>query len=127
MTARQRWGEDVCLVVVEPEAAPALTESVRAGKVVDTTGPVSSMGRLDCKTPSHLALKYLAREADFFVTIDDQKVEQVVDQLSEQQIDTSPSGAAGLAAMICFADSQKQALGIDAQSRALCYISEGAA
>ena len=67
--ARDRWGEGPTIVIVEPDAAPALFESVRAGRVVETSGPVSSMGRLDCKVPSLLALAGLARDADFFVTI----------------------------------------------------------
>ncbi|MEP1090254.1 MAG: pyridoxal-phosphate dependent enzyme [Rhizobiaceae bacterium] len=124
-TARTRWGDDVTLIVVEPSAAPALIESVKAGTCVDTTGPVSSMGRLDCKTPSHLALKYLAREADFFLTIDDVAVEQVVDELQQHGVQTSPSGAAGIAALLKLPDSEQ--LGLNAQSRVLCYISEGPA
>ena len=124
-SARKRWGEKVILIVVEPEAAPALMESARAGKCVDTQGPVSNMGRLDCKTPSHLALKYLAREADFFVTIDDDFVSKNVAVLSEKGIETSPSGAAGVAALQHIQDRSQ--LGLTDQSRVLCYISEGAA
>ena len=126
-TARARWGEDVTLIVVEPSAAPALIESVKAGQCVDTTGPVSSMGRLDCKTPSHLALKYLAREADHFLTIDDQSVEQVVEQLVDHDVPTSPSGAAGLAALLNLSAADQQRMGLTPTSRVLCYISEGPA
>ena len=122
---RDRWGDQVTIVVVEPEAAPALIESVKAGQCVDTVGPVSSMGRLDCKTPSHLALKYLAREADFFATIDDQLVEATVELLSQHGVATSPSGAAGLSFLLNHADGN--AMGIGPQSRVLCYISEGSA
>ena len=126
-TARDRWGDDVTLIVVEPSAAPALIESVKAGDCVDTTGPVSSMGRLDCKTPSHLALKYLAREADHFLTIDDQSVEQVVAQLVDHAVPTSPSGAAGIAALLHLSEAEREQLGLTSQSRVLCYISEGPA
>lgn len=126
-TARDRWGDDVTLIVVEPSAAPALIESVKAGKCVDTTGPVSSMGRLDCKTPSHLALKYLAREADHFLTIDDDAVEQVVEELKGHGVPTSPSGAAGLAALLKLSPAEKEHIGLTTESRVLCYISEGPA
>ena len=126
-TARDRWGDDVTLIVVEPSAAPALIESVKAGDCVDTNGPVSSMGRLDCKTPSHLALKYLAREADHFLTIDDQSVEQVVAQLVDHAVPTSPSGAAGIAALLHLSEAEREQLGLTSQSRVLCYISEGPA
>ena len=118
------WGQDVKIIVVEPETAPALIESVRAGKCVDTRGSESSMGRLDCKTPSHLALKYLAREADYFVTLDDELVENTVEFLASRGISSSPSGAAGLAALHHL--ESKAALGLDSTSNVLCYISEGA-
>ncbi len=124
-SARERWGKDVILIVVEPSAAPALIESVKAGKPVETTGPVSSMGRLDCKTPSHLALKYLAREADYFVTLDDGPVEETVLLLQHHDLATTPSGAAGVAALQ--QSGQKRLMGLDETSRVLCYISEGAA
>ena len=123
-TARSQWGKDVCLVVVEPEAAPALIESVEAEKVVDTIGPVSSMGRLDCKTPSHLALNYLAKEADYFVTISDDLVDETVSLLAEHGIETSPSGGAGVAALH---HAERGSFGLSPKSRVLCYISEGAA
>ena len=69
--ARRVWGDGPQIIVVEPDAAPALIEAVRAGKLQDTHGPVSCMGRLDCKTASMIALAGLARDADMFVTISD--------------------------------------------------------
>lgn len=119
--ARKIWGDAVTLVVVEPEAAPALMESVRAGQVVDTTGPVSTMGRLDCKTPSHLALKYLAQEADYFITLTDQQVAETVAILEDSDVRTTPSGAAGTAAV----HHGGSAIGLNEASRVLVYISEG--
>lgn len=120
--ARVRWGDDVTLIVVEPDAAPALIESVKAGKVVETTGPVSTMGRLDCKTPSHLALKYLAREADYFITITDNAVDESLKICAQHGVTTSPSGGAGLAALHQI-DPTK--IGLTKNSRVVCYISEG--
>ncbi len=122
---RTRWGNDVHIIIVEPEAAPALIESVKADKVVDTTGPVSTMGRLDCKTPSHLALKYLALEADTFLTIDDDSVSESIEYLKETGIATTPSGGAGIAALHHLGH-QKEELGIGESSRVLCIISEEA-
>jgi diaminopropionate ammonia-lyase len=122
---RTCWGEGVTIIVVEPQAAPALMESIRAGRCVDTTGPVSSMGRLDCKTPSHLALKYLAVEADYFLTIGDQLVENAVDELNRHGVESSPSGAAGYAALANV--SVPGEMGLDQSSRVVCFISEGPA
>ena len=59
--------------------AAATSASIEAGRPITAPGPVSNMGRLDCKEPSHLALKYLAREADFFVTVSDSEAAETVD------------------------------------------------
>jgi len=116
---RAAWGDGPRMIVVEPEAAPALIESIKAGKVVTTEGPVSNMGRLDCKTPSMLALGVLARDADDFAIVTEKEAEATVAFLAEQGIATTPSGAAGVAAA-------RAAIGdIDASSDVLCVLSEG--
>lgn len=115
---RATWGDVPQIVIVEPEAAPALIESIRVGEVVTAKGPVSAMGRLDCKTPSMIALAGLARDADLFLTLCEEDVINAVSALSEMGLDTSPSGGAGLAALY-------SGLELDAQARVLCFISEG--
>ena len=45
--ARRVWGDAPQIIVVEPEAAPALAASVKAGAPVVAPGPVSIMGRLE--------------------------------------------------------------------------------
>lgn len=126
MTAlfRDRWGDTPTIVVVEPAAAPALQASVRAGHPVVADGPVSSMGRLDCKEPSHLALGELAREADHLVTVTDLEVASTVDLLATHGIATTPSGAAGVAA-VHHAGTLRSTLGIDASSEVLAFVTEG--
>ena len=81
------------------------------------------MGRLDCKEPSHLALTYLAREADYFVTLTDQEVSVTLDQLQSYGLNTSPSGAAGISALFHGAEH----LGLTSGSHALAYITEATA
>jgi len=125
-TVRTNWGKNVKIIVVEPEAAPALLESVRAGRPVTTQGPVSNMGRLDCKEPSHLALKYLAREADAFMTISDDEAIETVGMLKAFGLDTSPSGGAGIAGLHHLGDHAGE-IGIDEASRVLTILSEGPA
>lgn len=116
--ARRAWGDAPLVVVVEPEAAPALIESMSAGRVVDTEGPVSCMGRLDCKTPSLIALNGLSRDADLFVTLSESAALQAVDDLAASGIATTPSGAAGVAALL-------EPLNLPATARVLAIISEG--
>ena len=125
-SARHFWGNDPAIIVVEPEYAPALMESIEAGKPVVANGPASNMGRLDCKEPSHLALKYLAAEADHFMTISDEEALNGVAMLESHGIDTSPSGVAGFAGLFA-AGSILDEMGIDQHSRVLVYISEGPA
>ncbi len=123
-SARTSWGKDVTIVVVEPEAAPALKASIEAGQPVFAPGPVSNMGRLDCKEPSHLALKYLALAANRFAVISDAEAEETVAWLRGHDLDTTPSGAAGLSALH-HARGHFDELGLSANSRVLCYLSEG--
>jgi diaminopropionate ammonia-lyase len=40
---RSVWGMEPTIIVVEPEAAPALIESIQAGRSVVTQGPASNM------------------------------------------------------------------------------------
>jgi len=124
LSARLTWGDEVTIVVVEPENAPALQASIAAGRPVTAPGPVSVMGRLDCKEPSHLALKLLAEEADFFVTVSDGEAEASVTLLADAGLATTPSGAAGLAGLH-HAGSGRQTLRLTTGSRALVHLSEG--
>jgi len=113
--ARRAWGDAVHIVIVEPEAAPALHESIEAGRPVNAAGPVSIMGRLDCKEPSHLALKYLAREADAFVLVSEREGQDAAARLEDAGMETTPSGAGGFAGLC----------GMTAPNmRAMIYVSE---
>ncbi|PWE32418.1 PLP-dependent lyase/thiolase [Maritimibacter sp. 55A14] len=120
---RPAWGDAPRLIVVEPDAAPALAESIRAGRPVHAGGPASVMGRLDCKEPSLMALKCLAATADDFVTVSDAEVEAILPDLARHGLATSASGGAGYAALA--AALKAGALGLDADSRVLLILSEG--
>ena len=125
-TLRDAWGDGPKIVVVEPDAAACLLDGVQAGGPVTAKGPVSNMGRLDCKDPSHVALEYLAREADAFVTISDVEADAAVAQLGDAGLESSPSGAAGLAALMTCGEAERVALGLTGESRVLAVMSEGA-
>jgi len=122
--ARHLWGPEPKIIVVEPDAAPAVFESIKAKTAVEAPGPVSSMGRLDCKVPSHLALRYLAREADAFMVISEDEVEETVLLMAEHGIPTSPSGGAGVAGLHHIGPHARN-LGLGLDARVLCYVSEG--
>lgn len=114
---RDRWGDAPRITIVEPEVAPALTASIQAGRFVVCEGPVSAMGRLDCKEPSLIALKGLARDADAFATISEAEGHAGAELAASHGLPSTPSGAAGLAAL---AASQ-----IDPTESVLVILSEG--
>ena len=116
--ARLVWGDGPQIIVVEPAAAPALMESIRAGHVVDTAGPSSCMGRLDCKTPSMIALNGLARDADLFVTITEAEAQKGAADLAALGLATTPSGGAGIAALLAGLD-------LPSDAHVLAILSEG--
>lgn len=115
---RARWGEAPQIIVVEPEVAPALIESIRQGQLVTTDGPTSCMGRLDCKTASLAALAGLSRDADLFVTITEAEAAAGAAELARHGLATTPSGGAGLAALLA-------GLPIGPDARVLAILSEG--
>ena len=115
---RHVWGDAPQIIVVEPEAAPALHHSIAEAHPVETIGPVSNMGRLDCKAPSLIALKGLARDADVFALISDLKASAILPDLAAKGLSTSESGGAGVAAM--------RLMDLPQDARVLCIISEEA-
>lgn len=119
--ARKAWGNAVQIIVVEPDSAPALYGSVAAGRAVTSTGPVSAMGRLDCKAPSLIALKGLARDADIFALISEEEGAAGAAACDTIGLPSTPSGAAGVAGLLACA----QALGVGGDARVLCILSEG--
>lgn len=116
--ARRVWGDDPEIIVVEPELAPALMESVRRGRVVEADGPASCMGRLDCKTPSLIALNGLSRDADLFVTLTEAEAQNGAAELEAHGLPTTPSGAAGVAALLAGLD-------LPPDAKAMAILSEG--
>lgn len=121
--ARKVWGDGPQIIVVEPDAAPALYASIEAGSPQETTGPVSHMGRLDCKTPSLIALKGLARDADIFALITEDEGAAGLAATQAAGLPSSSSGAAGIAGLLA---ADKVALGLDETSHVLVILSEQA-
>ncbi|MEM7239699.1 MAG: pyridoxal-phosphate dependent enzyme [Pseudomonadota bacterium] len=122
--ARVEWGDGPAITVVEPEAAPALIGSIKAGRSTITDGPVSAMGRLDCKEPSLIALKGLARDADHFVTLTEEEAQSGTRHLADHGLATTPSGGAGVAALLA-ASTHRSELNLGPESRVLTILSEG--
>lgn len=122
--ARQAWGAAPKIVVVEPAVAPALHGSIVAGCPLESSGAVSLMGRLDCKMPSLIALKGLARDADVYALISEEEAQAGAGAAQVAGFGSTPSGAAGIAALMAASTSQREALGLDDASTVLCILSE---
>lgn len=116
---RETWPSQPVIIIVEPDRAPCLLRSVEAGQLTRVDGPVSNMGRLDCKDASLIAYEALRRDADTFVTVSDAEAEAAADEIAGHGISTTPSGAAGLAALRC------RGLDLSATDRCLTIASEG--
>ncbi len=123
VAARDAWGAAPIIIVVEPVEAAALYESIRAGRAVNAPGLPSTMGRLDCKEPSLIALKGLARDADIFLTISDDEVAAELGAMRDAGLETTPSGGAGLAALLASAPV-RDSLGLTEASLVLAVASE---
>ena len=118
---RERWAVQPRIVIVEPEAAPCLARSAETGEVATVEGPVSSMGRLDCKSASPLAVDALAGAGVEYLAISDPEAEEAVRALAEAGVGSTPSGAAGVAAWRI-----ERQRGVCAGARPLAIVSEGA-
>lgn len=115
---RRNWTEQPDIIIVEPDAAPCLKNSHEAGKIVHAPGPVSNMGRLDCKDPSLVAFHALEKCNATYVTVSDDEANAAVAKLKGYGIMSTPSGTAGYTALL------KAGLSDDAHP--LVIISEGA-
>ena len=119
---RKNWKQQPSIVVVEPLAAPCLFESYKRGRVTTVSGPISSMGRLDCKEPSLIAFKLLKELADDFVCVSDEDALAAADFLAQNKLATTASGAAGLAAIL---SNAKLDITIPDNSTCLVIATEG--
>lgn len=97
---RKYWTEQPHITIVEPDKAPCLQWSIKKGKLLKVEGEVSNMGRLDCKEPSLVALEILQSHANYFMTVSDDDAAHAAKALATEDIDTTPSGAAGLAGAV---------------------------
>lgn len=115
---RRNWKVQPEIIIVEPDAAPCLKLSHEAGEIVHAPGPVSNMGRLDCKDPSLVAFHALEKCDVTYVTVSDKEANDAVAKLETYGIISTPSGTAGYTALL--------KAGLPDDARPLIIISEGA-
>lgn len=95
---RRDWLVQPRIVIVEPTAAQCLALSAAAGELVEAKGPISNMGRLDCKAASLLAFDTLIRSDVEYQVVTDDEAQAAVLALDNSGLHSTPSGVAGYAA-----------------------------
>lgn len=118
------------LIVVEPEDADCVLESVRAGRVVDVPGPHRSvMAGLNCGRPSPLALPLLLQGVDALIAVDDKAAQQAMRALAQANVTAGASGAAGLAGLLAATEEARveyrEVLGLTPEASVLLVNTEG--
>ena len=133
-TFHQEWGNAAPRsIVVEPELAPCLFASAKAGaptpvKIEEET----LMAGLSCGEPSQIAWKILENSVYGFITIPETLVAPAVRMLANGQsgdcrIEVGESAVAGLIGLICGATSPslRDEMKLDSESRVMIIGSEG--
>ena len=97
---RANWLYQPTIIIVEPDAAPCLQQSSAEGRIVTSKGPISTMGRLDCKVPSQIAFAVLEASDVQYCQVSDHAARDAVEALEVSGYPTTPSGAAGYAGLL---------------------------
>lgn len=127
------------LVVVEPELAACVMESVRAGHPVHVDRSRRTiMAGLDCRFPSTVAFDVLRQSVDAFVAIPDRQAEAAMRVLAtpdpgagDPVVVAGESGAASLAGLMALMDDPaygtvRRHIALGPETRVLVWSTEGA-
>ncbi len=120
------------IVSVEPLRAACLLAAMETGKIVTVPGPHDSiMAGLNCGRASILAWPIMAAGVDVFLAIADERARAAMRLLAKSGVVAGETGAAGLAGLLELCTGvesaqHREALQIDATTRVLLLITEGA-
>jgi diaminopropionate ammonia-lyase len=129
------WGADrPRLITVEPVNADCIWRSGQAGRLTHTPGALETvMGGLACGEVSAVAWPILETGTAAFLALGDDWAVEAMRRLAagdggDPAVVAGEAGAAGVAALLALAgDAEaRRTLGLDARSRVLTIISEGA-
>tara|TARA_S200000501_G_scaffold309360_1_gene299216 strand:- start:628 stop:1713 length:1086 start_codon:yes stop_codon:yes gene_type:complete len=124
LSLRKFLREDIQVIVVEPTEAKTLFISLQNKKPSTAEGQASIMGRLDCKEPSWSAFYSLSKTSNYFMHLEDDYVNKKINTLGDFGISTTPSGGAGIAALMYAIE--KKLFGINKDSSPLVFLTEDA-
>ena len=124
LSLRKFLRKDTQIIIVEPTEAKTLFVSLQNEKPSIAAGQVSIMGRLDCKEPSWSAFYSLSKTSNYFMHLEDDYVNKKINTLGNFGISTTPSGGAGIAALMYAVE--KKLFGINKDSSPLVFLTEDA-
>ncbi|MEC9415939.1 MAG: diaminopropionate ammonia-lyase [Pseudomonadota bacterium] len=125
---------NIQFIIVEPNLAPCLIHSAKAGEIsVFNITEETIMTGLSCGEPSLLAWDILKMGADLFMTINDDKIPELMRLMSkglgkDSGVEAGECSVSGLAALIEAINNKKiaQRLNLNTESRVLLFGTEGA-
>ncbi|KAJ5526223.1 hypothetical protein N7494_012873 [Penicillium frequentans] len=97
--ARHCKSKKMAMVAVEPDSAPCLFSSLRAGKSVAVQTSATIMNGMNCGTVSSTAWPDLQRSVDACVTVSSYESHCAVQYLTSKSVTAGPCGGASLAAL----------------------------
>ncbi|KAJ5665860.1 uncharacterized protein N7477_008308 [Penicillium maclennaniae] len=116
----------VSVVAVEPDSAPSLFSSLRAGKLIPVQTSDTIMDGMNCGTVSSTAWPDLQRLVDACVTVSSYESHLAVQYLTSRAVDTGPCGGASLAALRCLAADKERSTVLNEDSIVVLLATEGA-
>jgi diaminopropionate ammonia-lyase len=114
------------VLVVEPEGAPCIIESLHAGERVDVEIGFSIMKGLNCGVVSPGAWPTLRDGTDVAIIVSEEAATQAVHDLQSLGVDSGPCGASSLAAVraLCADDTRRRDAGVSSESVLLLLSTE---
>ena len=121
-----RRGSDTTILVVEPDTAPCVITSLRAGYTVAVATGNTIMNGLNCGVVSPGAWPPMRDGVDAAITVTDESARKAVADLQSLGVDSGPCGASSLAAVraLCSDPQRRADAGIDENSVLLLLSTE---
>jgi diaminopropionate ammonia-lyase len=117
------------VIVAEPSVAACLQASALAGRPVSIPQPSNTtMGRLDCYSPSLTAWSVLKTIVSAYATVSDAQADAACEVLAAHDLHTTASGAAGFAALMQLIASPEARLRLEftPESAVVVFVTEAA-
>lgn len=111
--ARHCKSKKMAMVAVEPDSAPCLSSSLRAGKSVTVQTSATIMDGMNCGTVSTTAWPDLQRYVDACVTVSSYESHCAIQYLTSNSVPAGPCGGASLAALRRLAEEESSLLTTD--------------